>query len=118
LARLQSEAVCFIKHTQLSYSSIILEVQRRWNRRISKGLVSYYRNTGKGRTYPLLRCNVAASEWDWLVGLCYADGAKFVDEYHHTIAFTLGSDENETLRKLVMILEKNGFKDKSFEGEE
>ena len=110
MRRLPRDAVDFIKSAQTSYSQIILNVQKQWNRHISKGLVSYYRGKKTGRTKQLYREKIDQHEWDWLVGLYYADGCKFKDKYHHIIAFTLASGEIEIQNKLVSILDKTGLK--------
>ncbi len=106
MARLPSDAVEFIKKAHLSYSQILEEINQKWKRKTSKGLVSYYPGSRNGRFKPLSRVCIMAHEWDWLVGLYYADGSKFVDKYHHVVAFTLDSLETETKEKLCSILEK------------
>ncbi|MEM2999014.1 MAG: hypothetical protein QXX34_00620 [Candidatus Bathyarchaeia archaeon] len=95
MPRLPREAVDYIKLAQTSYSRIIQHVQKKWNRHISKGLVSYCRGDKIGRTQILSKESVAQPEWDWLVGLYYADGCKFVDKHHHIVAFTTASDKTE-----------------------
>jgi len=110
LPRLPRDAVNYIKCAQASYSEIIQQVRRQWNRNISKGLVSYYRGSRTGRTKPLLKENIDQSEWDWLVGLYYADGCKFIDRYHHVVVFTLSAEEKEILDKLTSILTSMGLK--------
>jgi len=104
LPRLLRDAVNYIKYAQASYSEIIQQVRKQWNRNISKGLVSYYRGSRTGRTKPLHKENIDQSEWDWLVGLYYADGCKFVDRYHHIVVFSLSTEDKEIVDKLTSIL--------------
>ena len=110
MPRLPRDAVKYIKYAQASYSEIIQQVRKQWNRNISKGLVSYYRGSRTGRTKPLHKENIDQSEWDWLVGVYYTDGCKFMDRYHHIVVFTLSSRDIEIRNKLVSILEKMGLK--------
>ena len=110
MPRLPRDAVDYIKNAQASYSKIIQHVQKQWNRHISKGLVNYYRGKKAGRTKTLSIERINQHEWDWLVGLYYADGCKFIDRYNHTVAFSLSSLDVEIRNKLVSILDRIGLK--------
>jgi len=110
LARLQKNVIDYIKHGKASYSQIIQQIQKRWGRSVSKGLLSYYRGSRNGRTKQLCRGNVSQAEWDWLVGLYYADGCKFKDRYHYTVVFTLSIHEKEVIEKLSSILTTLGLR--------
>lgn len=104
MTRLPKEAVKYIKSTKASYSEIIGKIQIEWNRRISKGHVSYYRGKRMGRIKPFHKENINPSDWDWLVGLYYTDGCKFKDRYHYAVVFTLSTSEKDIIHKLTLIL--------------
>jgi hypothetical protein len=94
----------YIKTADASYSKIITCVRNKYSRKISKGLVSYYRGERKGRIKSFHKENVSQAEWDWLVGLYYADGSRFMDRHEYMIAFALSTHEREILDKLLDIL--------------
>jgi len=110
LPRLPLDVINYIKHTKTSYSQIILQIQKQWKRDISKGLVSYYKGSRRGRIKPFYKGNISQAEWDWLVGLYYADGCKFKNRYHYTVVFSLSTDEKEIIEKLDSILTTLGLR--------
>lgn len=61
------------------------------------------------RLRPLNRVEVSASDWDWLIGLFYADGCKFKDKWHYAVVFTLCVSEQHVLEKLLRILRTVGL---------
>jgi hypothetical protein len=110
LPKLPHDAVDYIKTADASYSKIIAHVERQYDRKISKGLVSYYRGERRGRTKPLHKENASHAEWDWLIGLYYADGCKFRDRGEYMVVFALSTNELEIIDKLLVILSKMGLK--------
>jgi len=110
LPRLPHDAVDYIKTADASYSKIIAHVEKQHGRKISKGLVSYYRGERRGRTKPFHKENASHAEWDWLVGLYYADGCKFKSRGDYVIVLTLSKNEREILDKLFIILSKMDLK--------
>ncbi len=50
-----------------------------------------------------------AADWDWLIGLYYADGCKFIDRWHRVVVFTISMSENYILAKLLHILNSKGL---------
>jgi hypothetical protein len=85
LPRLTHGAIDYIKSADVSYSRIIAQVEKQYGRRISKGLVSYYRGKREGRIKPFHKESTDQAEWDWLMGLYYADGCKFKDRGEYMI---------------------------------
>ena len=110
MPKLPHDAVDYIKTADASYSKIIAHVERQYGRKISKGLVSYYRGEKRGRTKPFHKENASQAEWDWLIGLYYADGCKFRDRGEYMVVFALSTNELETIDKLLVILSKMGLK--------
>ncbi len=108
--RLSHDVINYIKTVNLSYSEIITHVEKQWGRKISNGLVSYYRGKRVGRIKPFHKENVGQAEWDWLVGLYSADGCKFKDRGEYMAVFALSKNEQEILKKLLVILSKTCLK--------
>ena len=106
MPRLTHGAIDYIKSADVSYSRIIAHVEKQYGRRISKGLVSYYRGKREGRIKPFHKENTDQAEWDWLMGLYYADGCKFKDRGEYMVVFALSKSEQEILDKLIAILSK------------
>lgn len=52
---------------------------------------------------------ISHSDWDWLVGLYYADGCRFMDRWHHVTVFTIALSESHVLEKLLRILHSLGL---------
>lgn len=109
MPRLPRDAIDYVKTADASYSKIIAHVEQQYGRKISKGLVSYYRSKRGGRIKPFYKENVGQAEWDWLVGLYYADGCKFKSRGQYIVVFTLSKNEQEILNKLITILLKVGL---------
>lgn len=94
----------------LSYSKIIREVKQRWGIEPSESTISYYRRGGVPRIRSINPARLKAWEWDWLIGLYYADGTKYTDAgYHYIIKFSLQLDEKEIVRRLVSFLHRLGY---------
>lgn len=110
LKNLPKDIRAFIKNAEsLSYSEIIGEVKRRWGIELSKSTLSYYRSRGISRTRSINPARLEDWEWDWLLGLYYADGTKYTDaNYHYTIKFSLQFNEEEIVRRLVNLLNRLG----------
>jgi hypothetical protein len=110
LKNLPKDAREFIKNIEgLSYSKTISEVKRRWGIEPSKGTLSYYRSRGISTIRSINPAFSKDWEWDWLLGLYYADGTKCIDaNYHYTIKFSLQFNEEEMVRRLVDFLNKLG----------
>ena len=108
--KLPKEVITFIKNVEdLSYSEIIREVKRRWGIEPSKSTLSYYRRSGVSRTRSINPARLKDWEWDWLVGLYYADGTRYRDiNYHYTIKFSLQLNEEEIVKRLVNLLNRLG----------
>lgn len=104
MPRLPSEVINYIKHTKASYSQIIRQIQNQCGRKVSKGLLSYYKGSHSGRIKQFHKENISQAEWDWLVGLYYTDGCKFKDRYHYAVVFTLSTSEKDIIHKLTLIL--------------
>ncbi|MEA2089159.1 MAG: LAGLIDADG family homing endonuclease [Thermoproteota archaeon] len=99
----------FIKHSKKSYREIVEQVERKWNVKISKSIISYYRSSGVPRTRYINPNSLEIWEWDWLLGLYYADGTRYKDtNYHYTIKFSLQFNEEEIVRRLVNLLRRLG----------
>src|SRR2546427_2459785 len=47
---------------------------------------------------------VSPADWDWLVGLYYADGSKFKDKWKHVVVFSLSKSDELAIAKLLKIL--------------
>jgi hypothetical protein len=109
LKRLLPEARSYILCAKGSYSAIQHEVETRWGRRPSKGILSYYRGSRTGRSKQAHLAEVSPSDWDWLVGLYYADGCKFRDAWKYVCVFTLATSERYILDKLLAILRIAGL---------
>lgn len=110
MARLPKDIIEYIKHGTASYSQIIQQIQRRWGRSVSKSLLSYYKGSRAGRTKQFYEENIGEAEWDWLVGLYYADGCKFKYGYHYTVVFSLSLNAKEIMQKLNSILRTLGLR--------
>jgi hypothetical protein len=110
LKNLPKDVKAFIKNVEgLSYSKIISEAKRRWSIEPSKGTLSYYRSRGISRTRSINPAFLKDWEWDWLLGLYYSDGTKYMGaNYHYTVKFSLQFDEEEMVRRLVNFLNKLG----------
>ena len=52
---------------------------------------------------------IPPSDWDWLVGLFFADGCKFKDQWHYAVVFTISMSEQHILEKLLRILRAAGL---------
>ena len=99
----------FIKCSGYSYHEIMEQVKRRWNIEISKSIISYYRSSGVPRTRHINPDSLEVGEWDWLLGLYYADGTRYKNvDYHYTIKFSLQFNEEEIVRRLVDLLGRLG----------
>lgn len=110
LKKLPKDVKAFIKNVEdTSYSKIISEVKRRWGIEPSKGTLSYYRSRGISRTRSINPAFLKDWEWDWLLGLYYSDGTKYMDaNYHYTVKFSLQLNEEEMVRRLVNFLNRLG----------
>jgi intein/homing endonuclease len=94
----------FTLQTSGSYKVIRERVEMRWGRRVSKGTLSYYRGARSGRSRRARFDAVSPADWDWLVGLYYADGCKFKDKWKHVIVFSLSKSDELAIVKLLKIL--------------
>lgn len=87
-----------------------MEIKQRWGIELSKSTLSYYKNRGVSRIRSIDPARLKDWEWNWLVGLYYADGTKYTDaSYHYTIKFSLQWNEGEIVRRLVNLLNKLGM---------
>ncbi len=84
-------------------------VEVRGGRRISKGTLSYYRGARSGRSRTAKLTAVPSSDWDWLVGLYYADGCKFKDKWKPVIVFSLSKSDRHAIAKLLGLIEILGL---------
>lgn len=115
-ATLTRKIISFIKNFDGSYSEIIKEAKRRFDVRLAKSTISYYRSDGKLRIKVLDFDAIEKSEWDWLVGLYYADGYRRKGRnYSYRIEFylTYQADKN-ILQKLCSILQRMGLHSQIF----
>ena len=109
LKPLPESARKFILQTSGSYKLIRERVEMRWGRRISKGTLSYYRGARSGRSRRARFDAVSRADWDWLVGLYYADGSKFKDKWKHVVVFSLSKSDELAIVKLLKILKTLGL---------
>ena len=110
MLRLSRDIINYIKTADASYSKIITQVEKRYGRKISKGLVSYYRGKREGRTKSFHKENAEQTEWDWLIGLYYSDGCKFKSRGKYIVVFALSKNEQMIFNKLLAILSKISLK--------
>ncbi len=110
MPRHSRDVIKYIKTADTSYSKIIAHVEKQCGRKISKGLVSYYRGKREGRIKPFYKENVGQAEWDWLVGLYYADGCRFKSRGEYIVVFALSKYEQKIRNKLLAILSEMGLK--------
>jgi len=108
--RKSAEVIDYIKNTSKSYSQLIKDVDRKFNTKIGKSLISYYKRK-KPRIVPVYFENSEKWELEWLKGLYFADGCKFKESFrHYTIKFALDSKRDQDItRRLVNILKKMGL---------
>lgn len=104
LQRLPESAREFILRASGSYKLIRERVEMGWGRKVSKGTLSYYRGARSGRTRKARFSAVSQADWDWLVGLYYADGSKFKDKWKHVVVFSLSKSDELAIEKLLKIL--------------
>lgn len=90
--------------TSGSYKFIRERVETRWGKRVSKGTLSYYRGARSGRSRKARFDALSPADWDWLVGLYYADGSKFKDKWKHVIVFSLSKSDELATEKLLKTL--------------
>jgi len=103
------EVLNYIKYTNKSYRQLILVVDKKFQIKIGKSLISYYKRN-KPRIIPVNFNNVKIWELEWLKGLYFADGCKFKESFrHYTIKFALDSKRDQDItRRLINILGKIG----------
>ena len=108
--RFKPEVVNFIKNSEKSYSQIIKDLKEIYNIKAAKSSISYYKKK-KSRIISINFNKIYKWAIEWLIGLYYADGCKFLDkDYKYTIKFKLDSKKDiEIAHRLINIIKKLGL---------
>jgi len=108
--RFKPEVVNFIKNSEKSYSQIIKDLKEIYNIKAAKSSISYYKKK-KSRIISINFNKIYKWAIEWLIGLYYADGCKFLDkDYKYTIKFKLDSRKDiEIAHRLINIIKKLGL---------
>lgn len=96
--RLQKDVIEFIKNENENYSNLAKHAYEKFGVKLGKSLISYYK-----RHKPRLKLIDFSKipEWksEWLFGLYYADGCKFIDKGAYTIKFYLDNKRDQDIVK-------------------
>lgn len=111
MRKLSIDVIKCIKSTDKSYSQLIREVYRTYGITIGKSLISYYKKT-KPRIKPIDLSAISECELEWLFGLYYADGCKFIDRcYMYVISFALDEKRDKDIsERVITLLRRIGLK--------
>lgn len=113
MSKLPVEAIETIKGSSKSYSELIKDIHLKFGIEVGKSLISYYKRSGP-RIKPIRIAELQDWELDWLFGLYFADGSKFLEKrprYLYTIKFALDLErDKDILERLIEILKNIGVK--------
>lgn len=101
MKRLTAEIKEFILTAHRSYSAIIEDIQERFNRKIAKSTVSYYRGKREGRVKRLDLQELERFELAYLAGLLLADGCAYSRAGNYEVIFSLSAKKDKNIISYV-----------------
>ncbi len=103
---LPDKIIAYIRNTDKSYSQLIRDININFGEAIGKSTISYYKSTTP-RIKPIDTSNISHWELEWLFGLYYADGSKFVsNKYVYTIKIDLDRIRDSDIAERVIDIVK------------
>lgn len=107
--RFSRDVIKFIKTSDRSYSKILEELHQKFGIITHKSVISYYKGN-RPRIIPIYTERLKAWELDWLFGLYFADGSKFIErKYSYIIKINLDKKRDlDIAERLVLLILKIG----------
>lgn len=105
MKRLTETALELIKSSDKSYSKILKELDHKFGIKTYKSVISYYKRS-RPRIKPIDLSTVSEWELEWLFGLYFADGCKFIDKHCYIIKFSLDYIRDKDIAERVIELLK------------